>query len=93
MKELTARDTSRYTISAIVLTSSVISAIKKQLKAINASIKITDERIAEVLRNDVLKRDTLEGEKALAAMQLIKKLHRNITKVKTASTQKAEIAQ
>lgn len=70
----------RYTIAQVILTESVVSAIRKEVKKIFPEIKIDHEQISDILNNEVLKRDVIEGEKAKETQQKIKKLTSKLAK-------------
>jgi predicted type IV restriction endonuclease len=63
---------SRFLISAMVLTEPVLQAIKRELKRLSPGVRIEIEDIKEVLRQEVLKRDVLEGENAEEATKKIR---------------------
>jgi hypothetical protein len=65
-------------------TESVLDVIRKELKKISPDVKISNDEIKEVLISDVIKRDVIEGEKALEANKKIvrvnSKLQRAVNK-------------
>lgn len=74
--------TSRYMIAALLLNSkNVLKAIRLGLKrAVN--VNVDEQALAEILKNEVIKRDALEGKDADAAAALVnKKTERKIKKV------------
>ncbi len=64
---------SRFSMAAIILSDPVIEVVRREIKRISPGIKIDLEDIRKVLRNDVLKREVLEGEKADAAQKHLHK--------------------
>jgi predicted type IV restriction endonuclease len=62
---------SRYTIAAVLQTDPVLAVIKRELRRVSPKAKIEAEDVAAVLRNEVLKRDALEGEQADAAQKRV----------------------
>lgn len=62
---------SRFSIAAVVLTLPVMEAIRRELRRITPDVRIATEEIESVLRQEVLKREVLEGEKADAARKLV----------------------
>ena len=54
----------RFTIAAILLTEPVISSIRKGLKSIQKGLKVDNEKIEGLIREEVLKRDLVESETA-----------------------------
>ena len=62
---------SRYTLSAILLSEPVLTAVRRQLKIASPGLKVELEEIRAVLETDVVKREVLEGEKAVAAQRQV----------------------
>lgn len=61
----------KFTIAAVILTEDVLSVIRREIRRISPGAKLETEELAELLANEVLKRDTLDGEKAVAAKRLV----------------------
>lgn len=64
---------SKYYIGQMILTETILDVIKRELKRLTPGVKIENEEIEEVLRSDIIKRDVLEGDKALDAKKKIQK--------------------
>ncbi len=64
---------SKYYIGQMILTETVLDVIKRELKRLTPGVKIENDEIEEVLRSDVIKRDALEGDKAVDAKKKIQK--------------------
>lgn len=64
---------SKFVIGAIVLDDAVVSVIKREIKKRSPKIKVDDEQVRNVLENEVLKREVVEGEKADEARRKIGK--------------------
>lgn len=79
---------SRFSIGALVLSDPIVDAIRKELKRISPDIKIEKDQIKNVLSKEIIKRDVLEGEKALEASKNISKAMNKLNKAK--EKQKAE---
>lgn len=62
---------SKYTLSAILLSDPVLKVIRRQLRMTSSGINVDLEEIKTVLESEVLKRDVLEGEKALHARKQV----------------------
>jgi len=69
---------SRFVIAAVCQSDPVVDVIRRELRRICSEVKIQPEQIKEVLLNEVLKREVVEGDKALEAQ---KKLNRSATKM------------
>jgi sulfur transfer complex TusBCD TusB component (DsrH family) len=68
--------TSRYVIAQLVLSDSIVAAMRRQLRRQYSGLKITDEDLRARLLEEVLKRDVLEGERAAAAARRVKRARR-----------------
>ena len=65
---------SRFTIAATLLSEPVIELLRREIRRISPGVKIEIEDIEKVLRNDVMKREVIEGEKAEAAKKQVQKV-------------------
>lgn len=79
---------SRFSIGALILSDSIIDAIRKELKRLSPDIKIEKDQIRNVLSKEIIKRDVLEGEKAIEATKNINRAMNKLNKAK--ERQKAE---
>ena len=62
---------SRYCLAALVTTDPVLEVLRRELKRINPGIRVETDGIKDVLRNEVLKREVQEGDKAESAKKEI----------------------
>jgi len=62
---------SRFTLGALLQTDTVLSVLRRELRRISPDARIDESEILEVLTNEVLKREVLDGEKATAARKLV----------------------
>lgn len=67
---------SRYTIASVLQTDAVLSVIRRELRRVSPNARIEADDIAQVLRNEVLKREVLEGDRADVAQKLVNKAAR-----------------
>ncbi|MDH5541982.1 MAG: type I restriction enzyme HsdR N-terminal domain-containing protein [Nitrospinota bacterium] len=74
---------SRYLIAAAIMGDSVLKEIRKELKKLNPKVRLEIGDIAPVVKQEVLKRDLVDGDKAMDA---VKKLNRASAR----TTRKAE---
>jgi len=65
---------SRFFIGALVLSDSVLDVIRRELKKVSPDVKITNQEIKDVLVNEVIKREVIEGERADNALKKITKV-------------------
>jgi hypothetical protein len=73
---------SRFFLSALILSDTIIDVIRRELRKISPDIKITSEQIREVINLEVLKREVIEGEKAEEAKRRMNKALNKISKSK-----------
>lgn len=63
----------RFTIGQTLLSEPVMDAIRKQLRKISAETKVSNEEISQILTDEIIKREVLDGEKATEAKKKIAK--------------------
>lgn len=61
----------KYVLAAVILSEPVIDMMRRQLRRVSPDIKISEDDLRDLLRNDVLKREVLEGEKATGATRQV----------------------
>jgi predicted type IV restriction endonuclease len=71
---------SRFFMGAMILSDSVLDVIRRELRKVSPDVKIDTEQIRDVLVQDVLKRDVVEGEKAEEAQRKIARATRPLRK-------------
>lgn len=62
---------SRFFIGAITLSDPVLDIIRRELRKISPDVKIDNEQIKDVLVQEVIKREVMEGEKADEAQRKV----------------------
>lgn len=62
---------SRFFIGAMILSDAVLDVIRRELRRMSPDVKIDTEQIKDVLVQEILKRDVVEGEKAEEARRKI----------------------
>ncbi|MEK6712409.1 MAG: restriction endonuclease subunit R [Nitrospinota bacterium] len=72
----------RFTIGAIVLGESVLDIIRRELKKISPGVRVDNSEIEAIIKDEVLKRDAIEGEMAKQAMGRYKKVTDKLRKAK-----------
>ncbi|MBW1933646.1 MAG: type I restriction enzyme HsdR N-terminal domain-containing protein [Deltaproteobacteria bacterium] len=70
----------RFVIGAIVLSESVVNAIRRDIRKLVAGLKVDDKEIEQILINEVLKRDVIEGEEASKAASRVRRLMKKAAK-------------
>ncbi len=78
---------SRYMIGALVLSDAIVDVVRRELKKISPDVRIESEEIRAVLLNDVIKREVLEGERALDAKKKVAKVVNANAKARDAKAQ------
>lgn len=62
---------SRFFMGALLQSDLILTAIRKELKKVSPDVKIANDEIRDVLVNEVIKREVLEGDKAIDATKKI----------------------
>jgi hypothetical protein len=68
-----AQIVNRYVISELIQSDAVVSTLRRELRRLFDGVRATDEDLRIILTNDVLKRDTIDGDPPKAAKALVKK--------------------
>ena len=85
--------TSRYAIAAVLLSDSILDELRRELRRISPGLSVDTNYLGSVLENEVIKRELVDSEEAIAATSLIKKLQRSLAreKKKTSENKSREI--
>lgn len=78
----------RYTIGALLLTDSITSVVRRELRKLNPGIKVDADEIRHLIRSEVIKREILESEAGAEANKQVTKFIRKQERAKT----KAKVA-
>lgn len=78
---------SRFFVGAIIQSDSVVDVIRRELRRVSPDIKIDPEEIRDVIKNEVLKREVLEGNKAIEATKKIAKSANKLLRKSNKSTE------
>jgi hypothetical protein len=73
---------SKFSISAVILSESILGVIRRELRRLSPDVKIDVEQIRSVLEQEVLKREVVEGEKAEEAHKRIARANNRALKNK-----------
>lgn len=68
-----AQIVNRYVVAETLLSDALVGALRKEFKRAFNGLKVTDQELRLLLANDVIKRDTLDGDGAIAAKATIRK--------------------
>jgi hypothetical protein len=63
----------RYVIAQVLVSDGVVGIIRRELRRLFPDLRVTPEQISELLCNDVLKREVIEGDKVKEASSRIKR--------------------
>lgn len=63
----------KFTVAQVVLMEPVVSAIRREIRKLFPELKVEQEQVLDILNNDVLKREVIEGDKVKEVQQRIKK--------------------
>jgi hypothetical protein len=75
---------SRFTIAAVLMTDPVMDVVRRELRRVSPDAKIEGDDILKVLQEEVLKRDVLEGDKAISAKKVVARAGNRALRVKSA---------
>jgi len=64
---------SKFTLGAVLLSEPCVNVIRRELRRVSPEAKIETSQIIQVLTQDVLKREVLEGDKAATAKRQVSK--------------------
>ena len=74
----------RFTVSSIIMSETVVDVIRREIRRLSPDAKISEEDLRNMLTNEVLKREVLEGEKAQQAQKIVSKAEKkSLRKLKT----------
>ena len=62
---------SRFTIGALILSDPVVEVLRRELRRVSPDARVGLDEVRDVLLNEVLKREVLEGERALGAKKAV----------------------
>jgi hypothetical protein len=74
--------TSKFHLGALILSDSILEAIRRELRRISPDIKVTTDDLKNILMQEVIKREVLEGDKAEDAKKKVRKAASKIVRVK-----------
>jgi hypothetical protein len=75
----------RFFIAAMVLTDPVLDVVRRELRRMSPDVRIDTEQIHDVLVQEVLKRDVIEGDKADEARKKVARAANKALKAKAAA--------
>jgi hypothetical protein len=70
----------RFVVAEILQSDNMVSTLRRELRKLFDGIKVSEEELKVILTNDVLKRDTIDGDPPKAAKAIIKKANAAIAR-------------
>lgn len=71
--------TSKFTIASIMLTDSVVEHLRRDIRRLSG-IRVEPDYLKDLLKNEIIKRELIEGDEAGAAASTIKKMQRALAR-------------
>lgn len=71
-----SQSVNRYILGSLIQSEPVLELIRRELRKLSEGLKIEVEEVAEIIENEVLKREVVEGEEAEAAQNRVSKFYR-----------------
>ena len=78
---------SRFFIGAMLQTNAVLEVVRRELRRVSPDVRIDMEQIKNVLANEVIKREVMDGDKATEAR---KKISRSASKALGTANQRVD---
>jgi predicted type IV restriction endonuclease len=84
----------KFIIGALLYNEDVITVVRRNMKRLYADVKITDQEIADIMANDIIKREIIDSEESKKARKDIDKILKKLDRAKEqdAKPDKAEPA-
>ncbi|MFT3806739.1 type I restriction enzyme HsdR N-terminal domain-containing protein [Arenimonas sp.] len=80
----------KFTVAQVVMSEPVVSCIRREMRRFFPELKIDPENISDLLANEILKREVIDGEKVKDAQQRIKKAANKIARSNSKATKTTE---
>ena len=68
--------TNKFTVAAVLQTDFILEVLRREIRRMSSGVKVEVDYLRSLLREEVLKRDLVDGDEAKAALQNIKRLQR-----------------
>jgi Type I restriction enzyme R protein N terminus (HSDR_N) len=63
----------KYTVSQVLVMDSVVAIVRRELRRLFPDLKVDIEQITDLMNNEILKREVIDGDKPREAQQRVKK--------------------
>ena len=70
----------RFVVGALILNEEILNDIRRELRKLSPGIKVDIPEIEQILRNEVLKRDVIEGDEAANSQAQVKRFYKKFYK-------------
>jgi hypothetical protein len=77
---------SRYVLGQLLLSEPILRIARRELRRLFPDVRATKDELAGLLRGEVIKRDVLDGDRAVAAEKLIRKSTRKLMRARGATS-------
>jgi hypothetical protein len=74
--------TSKFSVAALLFSESVVATLRRELRRHFPDVRIDNEVLADVIKNDVIKRELVDSDDARQAQELLKKAIRKAARAK-----------
>lgn len=78
---------SKFYLANILLGAETVKTVRRELRKLSPDIKVTDEQILNVIQQEVLKREVIEGEKVEEAKKVISRTQAKINRNKKSANE------
>jgi hypothetical protein len=85
--------TSRYVVAQLLLGESSLAMLRRQLRTLFPGLKVAEAEIDRLLRVEVLKREALEGDKAIAAEKIVRRAARRRARARNERALEGDVTQ
>lgn len=76
---------SRYFVGAVVVSDPVLAVIRRELRRVTPDIKVEADQVRDVLVNEIIKREVMEGDKAQEAKRKLARITNKAQRAKNAN--------
>jgi hypothetical protein len=73
----------KFTVAAVLQTDFILEVLRREIRRMSSGVKVEVDYLRTLLRDEVLKRDLVDGDAAKAAGQNIRRLQRAATRKKS----------
>jgi hypothetical protein len=78
--------TNKFTVAAVLQTDFILEVLRREIRRMSSGVKVEVDYLRSLLREEVLKRDLVDGDEAKAALQNIRRLQRAATRKKSSTS-------